>query len=54
MSTRTCAACDGALDDNAIAVRIGGSTIEVCCAACAQALKEADMSAAGRQPRGEG
>jgi hypothetical protein len=53
MHTRTCAACDGALDGNAIEVRIGGNAVEVCCAACAQALKEADASTAGRAGRAE-
>jgi hypothetical protein len=54
MTARTCAACDGTLDGDAIEVRIGGNTVEVCCAACAQALNEADASAAGRKPGGEG
>ena len=45
MSERTCAACDCKLDSNAIAVTIGGKTVEVCCDECAQRLKEAHISA---------
>ena len=45
MSEKTCAACDYPLDDSAIAVRIGGQTVEVCCEECATKLKEAHASA---------
>jgi RNase P subunit RPR2 len=45
MSERTCAACDYPLDENAIQVRIGGQTVEVCCDDCAVKLKEAHASA---------
>lgn len=45
MAGKTCAACDYALDGNAIAVKIGGKTVEVCCNECAQKLKEAHASA---------
>lgn len=45
MSERTCAACDYKLDANAIKVKIGGKTVEVCCEECAQKLKEAHTSA---------
>ena len=48
MSERTCAACDYQLDANAIKVKIGGKTVEVCCEECAQKLKEAHASAARR------
>lgn len=48
MTARTCAACDSELDDNSIKVQIGGKAVEVCCAACAEKLKEAHASAAGR------
>lgn len=41
MKTRTCAACDCALDANFIKVTIGGKTVEVCCEECAQKLREA-------------
>jgi hypothetical protein len=41
MSERTCAACDYELDENAIAVTIGGQTVEVCCEECSQKLQEA-------------
>jgi RNase P subunit RPR2 len=41
MKERTCAACDCALDANAIRVTIGGKTVEVCCEECAQKLREA-------------
>jgi hypothetical protein len=46
MTPNTCAACDAALDANAIKVTIGGRLIEVCCDECAQRLKEAHASAA--------
>jgi hypothetical protein len=46
MSEKTCAACDYPLDENAIQVRIGGQTVEVCCEECATKLKEAAASAA--------
>jgi len=52
MSARTCAACDCALDENAIKVAIGGKTVEVCCDECAQVLREAH-AAAGRGTRGK-
>jgi excinuclease UvrABC ATPase subunit len=45
MSQKTCAACDYKLDANAIEVKIGGKTVEVCCDECAQKLKEAHVSA---------
>jgi hypothetical protein len=44
MAQRTCAACDCTLDVDVIPVKIGGKTVEVCCAECAQKLKEADAS----------
>jgi hypothetical protein len=44
MNEKTCAACDCKLDGNAIAVEIGGRTVEVCCEECAQALREAKVS----------
>jgi hypothetical protein len=46
MAEKTCAACDYKLDDNAITVKIGGKTVEVCCEECAQKLQEAHVSAA--------
>ena len=46
MSTqKTCAACDYPLDENAIQVKIGGQTVEVCCEECAEKLKEAHAAA---------
>ena len=45
MVERTCAACDYKLDANAIQVKIGGKTVEVCCEECAQKLREAHVSA---------
>jgi len=45
MTEKTCAACDYKLDANAIKVKIGGKTVEVCCEECAQKLKEAQVSA---------
>jgi hypothetical protein len=50
MTAKTCAACECELDGNAIKVRIGGNTVDVCCESCAQALKEADASASGQNP----
>ncbi len=44
MTEKTCAACDCELDLNAIEVKIGGKTVEVCCDECAQKLKEAHAS----------
>jgi hypothetical protein len=44
-NTKTCAACDYPLDENAIQVRIGGQTVEVCCEDCAKKLNEAYASA---------
>jgi hypothetical protein len=46
MVEKSCAACDCALDVNAIKVTIGGQVVEVCCEECAQTLKEAKASAA--------
>ena len=46
MSDKTCAACDYELDGNAIQVKIGGRTVEVCCEECAEKLREAQASAA--------
>ena len=46
MTEKTCAACDCALDANAIKVTVGGKTVEVCCDDCATKLKEAHASAA--------
>jgi hypothetical protein len=46
MVEKTCAACDGKLDENAIKVRIGGKTVEVCCEECSQKLTAAYASAA--------
>jgi hypothetical protein len=48
MVEKTCAACDGRLDENAIKVKIGGKTVEVCCDECAQKLQEAKSSAGRR------
>ncbi|NTI64132.1 hypothetical protein G6L85_21675 [Agrobacterium rhizogenes] len=44
MSQRTCAACDCELDAEAIKVKLGGKTVEVCCEECAQALNEAEAA----------
>lgn len=45
MAEKTCAACDCKLDGDAIKVKIGGKTVEVCCEDCAQKLREAHASA---------
>lgn len=44
MTANTCAACECALDANAIKVKLGQSIVEVCCDECARALCEADAS----------
>ena len=49
MAANTCAACDSALDANAVKVTVGGKTVEVCCDECAQRLKEAHASATARK-----
>jgi len=50
MKERTCAACDCALDANAVNVTIGGKPVEVWCDECAQTLREATagLDASGR------
>lgn len=45
MSEKTCAACDCVLDGDAIQVKIGGKTVEVCCDECATRLRESIQSA---------
>ncbi len=45
MAEKTCAACDCKLEGDAIKVKVGGKTVEVCCDECAQKLREADVSA---------
>jgi hypothetical protein len=50
MNGKTCAACDCKLDEQAISVKLGGKTVEVCCEDCARALREAEASAAAAQP----
>jgi hypothetical protein len=42
MTDKTCAACDCELDANAIKVKIGGKSVEVCCDECAVKLREAN------------
>lgn len=44
MTAKTCAACDSPLDGSAIKVKLGQSTVEVCCDECARALGEANVS----------
>lgn len=45
MAERTCAACDYKLEGEAIEVKVGGKTVEVCCEDCAKKLREASASA---------
>ncbi len=45
MNQKTCAACDYALDANAIKVTIGGQIVEVCCQECADKLAQAHANA---------
>lgn len=45
MTKKTCAACDGEINDSPIQVKIHGETVEVCCADCATRLREADRFA---------
>ena len=49
MDAKTCAACDYKLDGNAIKVKIGGKTVEVCCDECAEKLKEVECGSLGRK-----
>jgi len=51
MAEKTCAACDCNLDENAIKVKIGGKTVEVCCEECSTRLKEAYSSVSGTRRR---
>jgi len=51
MTQNTCAACDCPLDGNAIGVKLGGRTVEVCCEECAVKLREAYVSAAVPEQR---
>jgi len=54
MTAKTCAACDCELDANTIKVKVGGNTVEVCCEACAAALREADSATAAQRPGRKG
>ena len=54
MTAKTCAACDCELDANAIKVKIGGNTVEVCCEECAQSLGEADALTSATKSGEEG
>jgi hypothetical protein len=45
MAPKTCAACDCALDEKSIKIKLRGKTVEVCCEDCARRLKEADAAA---------
>ena len=44
MTAKTCAACDSPLDGNAIKVKLGQNTVEVCCDECARTLGEANAA----------
>ena len=46
MNEKTCAACDCKLDFKSVKVKLRGKVVEVCCAECAEKLKEAQDSAA--------
>ncbi len=50
MTVKTCAACDSELDANAIKIKVGGKTVEVCCEDCARALGEAYASKEASSP----
>ncbi len=47
MDPRTCAACDCELEAETINVTLGGRTVEVCCAECANLLGEAQAAITG-------
>lgn len=49
MTAKTCAACDSPLEGSAIKVKLGESTVEVCCEECARALGEADASKSAKR-----
>jgi RNase P subunit RPR2 len=53
MKKTTCAACDCELGPDAISVKLGGKSVEVCCEECAQALKEADTAATAATAAGK-
>ena len=44
MTAKTCAPCDSPLDGNAVRVKLGQNTVEVCCDDCARTLREADAA----------
>jgi hypothetical protein len=50
-AAKTCAACDGELDANAITVTIGGKAVEVCCDDCVEKLKETHASVVASRRR---
>lgn len=49
MTAKSCAACDSPLDGNAIKVKLGQYTVEVCCDECARALGEANASSSTKK-----
>jgi ribosome-binding protein aMBF1 (putative translation factor) len=51
MNEKTCAACDCKIEGEAIKVKVGGKTVEVCCDECAKALKEAYASTTDKTER---
>jgi hypothetical protein len=53
MKKTTCAACDCELGPDAISVKLGGKTVEVCCEECAQALGEAEAAVASAPAAGQ-
>jgi ribosome-binding protein aMBF1 (putative translation factor) len=40
MSAKNCPVCDWAIEGDGISVRIGDQTVTVCCAECAQKVKD--------------
>jgi len=49
MVQSTCAACDCKLEADVITVKVGGKTVEVCCADCADSVKEAYAATASKE-----
>lgn len=49
MDPNTCAACECELEAEANTITLGGQTVEVCCAECANLLGEAQAAIVGRE-----
>ena len=52
MAEKTCAACDCELDANAIKVKVGGKTVEVCCESAREQLQRGRTRRRRREAHG--